>query len=161
VIRLATHFAVGSGREGVIRLTLTAVGIALATVMLLCAAVAYPALHAHEIRRGWMDTSAHNRQPAQDETTTDPLLWRMIETRFDGRDLVRVDVAAEGPDAPVPPGLDALPADGSLAAPTRPGWPTGSPAWSPPLWAVRPWPPPMTWWCSSAARPTIFAPSRV
>jgi hypothetical protein len=116
VIRLATHFAVGSGREGVIRLTLTAVGIALATVMLLCAAVAYPALHAHEIRRGWMDTSAHNRQPAQDETTTDPLLWRMIETRFDGRDLVRVDVAAEGPDAPVPPGLDALPADGSLAA---------------------------------------------
>jgi hypothetical protein len=116
VIRLAARLAVGAGREGVVRLTLTAVGIALATVMLLCAAVAFPALHAHEVRRAWMDTSEHNLQPAEDETTTDPLLWRVTETRFDGRDLVRVDVAAEGPDAPVPPGLDALPAAGELAA---------------------------------------------
>jgi hypothetical protein len=116
VIRLATRLAVGASREGVVRLTLTAMGLALATVMLLCAAVAFPALHAHEMRRAWMDTSEHNRQPAQDETTTDPLLWRVTETRFDGRDLVRVDVAAEGPDAPVPRGLDALPADGELAA---------------------------------------------
>jgi hypothetical protein len=116
VIRLATRLAVGAGREGVVRLTLTAVGIALATVMLMCAAVAFPALRAHEMRRAWMDTAGHNQHPAQDETTTDPLLWRVTETRFDGRDLVRVDVAAAGPDAPVPPGLDALPADGELAA---------------------------------------------
>jgi hypothetical protein len=116
VIGLAARLAVGAGREGAVRVTLTAVGLSLATVMLLCAAVAFPALHAHEIRRAWMDTSEANRQPAQDETTTDPLLWRVTETRFSNRGLVRVDVAPQGPDAPVPPGLDALPIDGELAA---------------------------------------------
>jgi FtsX-like permease family protein len=37
------------------------------------------------------------------------------ETRFADHDLVRVDLAAEGPDAPVPPGLAALPGEGELA----------------------------------------------
>jgi hypothetical protein len=115
VIRLAARFAVGAGREGLVRLMLPAVGIALATMMLLCAAVAFPALRAHEVRRAWMDTAESNEQPAQDETATDPLLWRLTEIRFDGRDVVRVDVATEGPDAPLPPGLGAVPAEGELA----------------------------------------------
>lgn len=114
MIRLAARLAVGSGREGLVRLVLTAVGLALATVMLLCVTVALPALRAHDMRRGWMETGRYQRL-AQDDATTDPLLWRLIETRFDGRDLVRVDVAAEGPDAPVPPGLDAVPRAGELA----------------------------------------------
>jgi hypothetical protein len=115
VIWLAARLVVGGGRENVMRLALMAIGLAAATVMLLCAAVAFPALQNHDERRGWMDTSAHNREPAQDGNTTDPLLWRLSETRFDGRTVIRVDVAAEGPDAPVPPGLEALPGDDELA----------------------------------------------
>ena len=86
---------------------LTGAGLALGVAMLLVAAVVYPALHAHDVRRGWTETSAQNAEPAQDERTTDPLLWRLTEVRYDGRDIERVDVAATGPDAPVPPGLDA------------------------------------------------------
>jgi hypothetical protein len=113
VIRLAGRIVAGAGREGVIRLVLTAFGLALATVMLLCAAVAFPALRAHDLRRGWMETGRSQR-PVDDDATTDPLLWRLVETRFDGRAVVRVDVAARGPNSPVPPGLDALPGRGEL-----------------------------------------------
>lgn len=115
MIRLATRLTAGGGREALIRLVLTAVGLALAVTMLLFAAVAFPALHAHDVRRGWIETSEHNQEPAQDESTTDPLLWQLDMGRYDGRDLLRVDVAAEGPDAPIPPGLTALPAAGELA----------------------------------------------
>lgn len=115
MIWLASRVVVGGGRENVVRLVLTSAGLAAATVMLLCAAVAMPALQNHDDRRGWMNTFPSNRQPAQDEQSTDPLLWRLVETRFDGRNVIRVDVAAVGPDAPVPPGLDVVPADGELA----------------------------------------------
>jgi hypothetical protein len=113
---LAARLAIGGGRESLVRLVLTGVGLALATVMLLGAAVTFPALRAHDVRRAWTATSPQNQPPPEDDSTTDPLLWRLTETRFDGRDIVRVDVAPLGPDAPVPPGLTALPAPGELAA---------------------------------------------
>ncbi len=119
MIRLAARLTAGGGREGVLRLVLTGAGLALAVAMLLVATVVYPALHAHDVRRAWTETSARNAQPAQDESTTDPLLWRLTEVRFDGRDVVRVDLAAEGPDAPVPPGLATLPGPGEIAVSPR------------------------------------------
>jgi hypothetical protein len=115
VIRLAARLAAGGGRESVVRLSLTGAGLALAVAMLLVAAVAFPALHAHDVRRAWTQTTPENLQPAQDESTTDPLLWRRTEHRFDGRDLIRVDLAPEGPNAPIPPGLDHLPGPGEIA----------------------------------------------
>jgi predicted lysophospholipase L1 biosynthesis ABC-type transport system permease subunit len=99
----------------VVRLVLTGAGLALAVTMLLFAAVAFPALHAHDVRRAWTQTTPENQRPAQDESTTDPLRWRRVEDRFGGRDLLRVDVGAEGPGAPVPPGLDRLPGPGEVA----------------------------------------------
>jgi hypothetical protein len=115
MIRLAGRLTAGGGRESLIRLVLTGAGLALAVTLLLFAAVAFPALHAHDVRRGWTETGPENTQPAQDESTTDPLLWNLNKDRFDGEDLVRVDVAALGPDSPVPPGLDALPGPGEIA----------------------------------------------
>lgn len=115
MIRLATRLTAGGGRESLIRLVLTGAGLALAVTMLLFAAVAFPALHAHDVRRGWIETSEYNQEPAQDESTTDPLLWQVTKGRYDGRDLLRVDVAPKGPDAPIPPGLTALPGLGELA----------------------------------------------
>ena len=115
LVRLAARLTAGGGRESAVRLVLTGAGLALAVTMLLFAAVAFPALHAHDVRRAWTQTSPENLRPAQDESTTDPLRWRQVEDRFDGRDLLRVDVAAEGPAAPVPPGLDRLPGPGEVA----------------------------------------------
>jgi hypothetical protein len=115
VIRLAVRLAFAGGREQFVRLVSTAVGVGLGVVLLLLAAVTLPAFQAHEARAGWTDTSAHNVRPAQDESRTDPLLWRMRDDGFDGRDLLRVDVAALGPHSPVPPGLSRLPGPGELA----------------------------------------------
>lgn len=115
MIRLAGRLTANGGRESLARLLLTGAGLALAVTMLLSAAVLLPALHAHDVHRGWTQTTPDNRQPAQDESTTDPLLWRQTLDRFDGRELLRVDLEALGPDAPVPPGLDRLPGPGEVA----------------------------------------------
>lgn len=119
MIGLAVRLMANGGRESLVRLVLTALGEALAVVLLLSAAVVYPALQAHDERRAWLDTSVDNQQPAQDESTTDPLLWRLNELRYEDDDLVRVDLAARGPDAPVPPGLEELPGPGELAVSPR------------------------------------------
>lgn len=115
MLRLATRLAAGGGRESLARTALTAAGLALAVALLLVAAVAFPALEAHDVRGAWRHTSEDNARPAQDESATDPLLWRLTQDRYDDRDLVRVDLAAEGPGAPVPPGLDRLPGPGEVA----------------------------------------------
>jgi len=115
MIGLALRLAFAGGREQVTRFVVTAVGVGLGVVLLLFAAVTLPAFKAHETRAGWTDTAVHNVRPAQDEGRTDPLLWRLRDDGFDGRDLLRVDVAALGPRSPLPPGLDRLPGPGELA----------------------------------------------
>jgi ABC-type lipoprotein release transport system permease subunit len=116
VIRLATRVSLGGGKESIVRLVLTALGVALGVALLLFATVAFHALHEHDVRQGWTETSSQNIRPAQDEATTDPLIWRLRHDRFDGRDIIRVDVAAEGPRAPVPNFLSRLPGPGEIAA---------------------------------------------
>jgi len=115
MIRLGTRISLAGGAEAITRLVATALGLALGVGLLLYAAATFPALHAHDVRGGWYATSAHNHQPAQDEATTDPLLWRLVTDHFQGRVLIRVDLAAEGPRAPLPPGLTRLPGPGQLA----------------------------------------------
>jgi hypothetical protein len=61
VIALAARLAIGGGRESLVRLALTGIGLALATVMLLGAAVTFPALRAHDVRRAWTATSPQNQ----------------------------------------------------------------------------------------------------
>lgn len=113
MIRLAARISFAGGAEAITRLVATALGLALGVALLLYAAAAFPALH--DVRAGWRATSAHDRRPAQDGAATDPLLWRFQDDLFHGRELIRVDVAAEGPRAPVPPGLTRLPGPGQLA----------------------------------------------
>ncbi|HEY8547750.1 MAG TPA: FtsX-like permease family protein [Acidimicrobiales bacterium] len=115
LLRLSGRLTAGGGRESVIRLVLTGLGLAVAVTLLLSAAVLLPALHAHDVARAWTETGPEPRQPAQDPATTDPLVWQLTTDRFDGRDLIRVDLHATGPDAPAPPGLDALPGPGEVA----------------------------------------------
>ncbi len=116
VVGLAGRLTIGAGREALVRLAVTAVGVALGVALLLFAAVAFPALHFHDVRGGWLATGRHNSRPLQNEAGTDPLLWRVGTDSFDTREITRVDVAAEGPRAPVPPGLSRLPGPGEYAA---------------------------------------------
>jgi hypothetical protein len=82
--RIAWWLAVG-GREQLIRLMITAAGVGLGVGLLVLAAVALPAIHAHEARDAWTTTSTHNVRPAQDEASTDPLLWRVRVDTYRGQ----------------------------------------------------------------------------
>jgi hypothetical protein len=114
MIRLAVRMI--RGRESIIRLIVTACGVAIGVTLLLYAAVGFPALHAHDVRAAWTQTTAHNTAPDRDEARADPLLWDARgPEEFEGKEITRVDVAALGPRAPVPPGLARLPGPGELA----------------------------------------------
>jgi hypothetical protein len=115
VIRLALRLSVGGGREQLARLAVLSLGVGLGAGLLLFATAVFPAIHGHEARDAWTTTSAHNSRPSQDESGSDALLWLARVDGYAGRDIQRIDVAALGPRAPLPPGLTRLPAAGELA----------------------------------------------
>lgn len=113
LLGLATRLAVG-GKEPIVRLIATALGLGMGVMLLLFAAAAFPALHAHEVRAAWTRTSAQNLRPAEDPARTSPLLWRLRTDYYEGQPITRVDVAALGPRPPLPPGLGRLPGPGQV-----------------------------------------------
>src|SRR2546430_4489237 len=87
--------------------------------LLLVAAVAYPALHAHDARAAWTSTATRNAEPAPGQGT-DPVLWRIPYHGDHRRPLTRVDLATPGPHPPAPPRLRRLPGPGEPAASPAP-----------------------------------------
>jgi hypothetical protein len=112
VIGLAARLAVSGGRESVVRLVLTVVGVAIGTTMLLLAAAADPAIRAQQRHTAWQSTTGD--QEAR-EGAGDPLLWWVSDDAVDGRELTLLQVAATGPDSPVPLGLGHVPRTGEVA----------------------------------------------
>ena len=108
MIRLAARLAVSGGRESLLRLVLTAIGVALGTTLLLLACAADPAIRAHQRHEAWQSTTS---DPDGDG---DPLLWQLRDDAVDGREMEVLHVAADGPGAPVPLGLGAVPAPGEV-----------------------------------------------
>ena len=115
MIRLAFALALPRGKEAAARLIITAMGLALGVMLLLFAAVAFPALHAHEVRGAWLRTTAGTSPLRPGPAGAGQLLWRRNTDYFEGRPITWVDEAALGPGAPVPPGLSQLPGPGQLA----------------------------------------------
>jgi hypothetical protein len=110
VIRFAARLAVSGGRESVVRLVLTALGVALGTTLLLLLVAADPAIRAHQRHEAWQFTGFD--QP--ESGGRDALLWDLRTDSVDGREMVRLRVAAAGPGAPVPLGLPGVPEPGEL-----------------------------------------------
>jgi hypothetical protein len=111
VIRLAGRLAISGGRESAARLVLTAIGVALGTALLLLAFAADPAIRVHEQRSGWQYTG---KDDADLRGSGPGLVWLVHDDAVDGQDLERLDVAAEGPGAPVPLGLGHVPRPGEV-----------------------------------------------
>jgi hypothetical protein len=113
MIRLGLRLTLGSGREAVLRVLVTAAAVALGVGLLLACLAGVNGLHAQTDRGAWLDTSAQASRPT---STTDRLWWLSSTDQFGNQEIDRVDVAAAGPNAPVPPGLSRLPGPGDYYA---------------------------------------------
>jgi len=97
-ILLGIRVALAGGREAVVRMTLMAIGVTVGVVLLLLSLSGLPILQSHIDRLAWHRTDAFSPT-----TAPDPALWLAVTDRYDGRDVIRVHVAALGPRPPVPP----------------------------------------------------------
>ena len=112
-LRLGMRFAVTGGTEGWVRTALTAIGVGLGVAMLLLAAAVPAVLHAREQRDNARDplTFSTVDLPRSDRT----LLIVQANTTYGSERLTGALLRAEGPRAPVPPGLTAVPRPGTMA----------------------------------------------
>ena len=118
MIRLGLRLTLGSGREAALRVLVTAAAVALGVGLLLVALAGVNGLHAQTDRGAWLDTSAQTPPSTSGSSTSDPLWWLLSVDQFGNQEIDRVDVAATGPGAPVPPGIPHLPGPGeSYASP--------------------------------------------
>jgi hypothetical protein len=111
VTGLAARLAVSGGRESIVRLVLTAIGVAIGTTLLLLAAATDPAIRAHQHRQAWQHTGMDESDV---QGPGNPLLWRISHDGVAGRTMTVLEVASAGPGAPVPLGLDHVPGVGEV-----------------------------------------------
>src|ERR1700758_1795755 len=107
MVRLSLQLTLRSGREGLIRLLITAAAVAVGVALLLGVLAEFHAFQANASQPCWSCTqgaSVPRPLPAHGE------LWNNSVDFYQGQTLRRLDVAALGPGAPVPPGVTRLPA---------------------------------------------------
>ena len=113
MIRLGLRLSVGGGREAASRVALVASAVALGVGLLLVSLAGVNGLNAQTTRGAWLDTSQGT--PATGGSAS-PLWWLYTVDEFTNLSIDRVDVAATGPDAPLPPGIPNLPGPGQYYA---------------------------------------------
>ncbi len=128
MIRLGFRLSLASGPWGLIPTALAAVAVGFGTAILLFALSFQPALHVRYDHTAWRQTPA---QVNLDDTAlpADALLLSLTHDFVGDEPLTRMDVAAAGPAAPVPPGIPQLPAPGdAYVSPALAGLLADSPA---------------------------------
>jgi hypothetical protein len=115
MIRLGLRLTLGSGREAALRVLVVAAAVALGVGLLLGALAGVNGLHAQTDRGAWLDTSAQTPPPTS-ASSASRLRWLLSVDQFGNQELDRVDVAATGANAPVPPGISHLPGPGEFYA---------------------------------------------
>ncbi|WNM40933.1 FtsX-like permease family protein [Micromonospora halotolerans] len=111
MIRFAIRLSLAGGREAATRLVVIAAAVALGVGMLLTTLAGMNAVDAQNQRYAWLNTAV---APASADPSAEPMWWLVREDYFHGRSIGRVEVAATGPDAPVPPGIPELPGPGQF-----------------------------------------------
>ena len=116
MIRIGLRLTFNSGREGAVRLVVTAVAVALGVGLLLVTLAGINAVHIQDGRSAWLSTSEHNLRPSVHEASSDPLWGLANLDEYHNAVIERVDVAPTGPRSPVPPGIPRLPGPGQFFA---------------------------------------------
>src|SRR5271156_6229937 len=111
MIRLGLRLTLASGREAALRVLVTAAAVALGVGLLLACFAGENGLHAQNDRGAGVDSAAQESGP----TSSPNRLWWLSGTdQFASQEIDRVDIAATGPNAPVPPGIAPGPGPGEF-----------------------------------------------
>ncbi len=116
MIRLGLRLAVAGGKEAITRLALIAAAVAVGVGLLLTTLACINAFNAQNARYAWLETGYAGAQAPTGSAAVDPLWWLLRPDYFHGEGIGRVDLAATGPNSPVPPGIPALPGPGEFYA---------------------------------------------
>ncbi|MEU3031183.1 ABC transporter permease [Streptomyces incarnatus] len=108
---LGFRFAFTGGREGWIRVLLTAVGVGLGVALLLLTTAIPNAL---SVRHARDNARADHTYGQERPKAANTLVISDTDTEFHGHDVRGRLVEPEGPKAPLPPGLTAYPATGDM-----------------------------------------------
>jgi hypothetical protein len=115
MLRLALRLSLHSGREALVRLVVTTAAVAVGVAILLAVLADFHAFQVTNNRPFWEGTgSTQNGQ--LNEPTSNVELWHYSNDIFKGQTIERLDVAALGPKAPVPPGIARLSGSGQYYA---------------------------------------------
>src|ERR1035437_9366537 len=99
MIRLGLRLTTSGGRESLVRLTVTAVGVALGVGLLLASLASMNAVNAQNARGAWLN---HPQNTSSAAALHSHSVWWLAETdEFAGQTIDRVDVAAAGPRSPL------------------------------------------------------------
>ena len=113
MLRLGLQLTLRSGREGLVRLVVTAAAVAIGVALLLGVLAEFHAYQANANQPCWSCTQG---QPVPSALPANGELWNNSVDFYQGQTISRLDVAALGPDAPVPPGITQLPPAGDYYA---------------------------------------------
>lgn len=116
MVRLAFQLIRHSGRESLTRLLVTAAAVAVGVAILLAVLADFNAFRVTNDRACWECTQGAAVTAAGACPASGAELWAFTEDIYAGQSIERVDVAALGPGAPVPPGIRALPGPGQYDA---------------------------------------------
>jgi hypothetical protein len=113
MIRLGLRLALNSGREALTRLIVTTLAVAAGVALLLGVLAEFHAFRADSSRTCWECTQG---SPLPGTLPSRGEAWNYSVDYYQGQTIERLDLAALGPDAPVPPGISRLPGPGQYLA---------------------------------------------
>jgi hypothetical protein len=115
MFRLGIRLTLRSGREPFVRLAVTAVAVAVGVAIMLAVLADFHAFRDTSNRPAWENTAGAvvTRDYA---SASGSELWNYSNDIYQGQTIERLDVAALGPHAPVPPGISRLPGSGQYYA---------------------------------------------
>jgi FtsX-like permease family len=113
MIRLGFQLTLHSGREAFVRLLVTAAAVAVGVALLLGVLAEFHAFQANADQPCWSCTQG---APVPSALPARGDLWNDSVDFYQGQTITRLDIAALGPGAPVPPGIAHLPSPGQYYA---------------------------------------------
>ncbi|GAB2871371.1 ABC transporter permease [Actinoallomurus bryophytorum] len=114
MIGFGLRLTLRGGREAAVRLVVTAAAVALGVGLLLVTLAGINGVNTQNTRYAWLNSAVSG---ASDAAPSPDPLWGTLDTdHYQGKSIIRVDVAATGPRSPVPPGIPRLPGPGQYYA---------------------------------------------